>query len=132
MKAIFGSNTALRKREIDGVITDGEGMVFKKDILDAWFNKPRIAPPQTINHNRIYVALDPNAGANKSNTPGSNTAIVSFFVTNGCFVVSLFIMCRRVGFVPNTPVCDRQPTAANSIAALYRPLRLLLLGAGLP
>ena len=55
MKAIFGSNTALRKREIDGVITDGEGMVFKKDILDAWFNKPRIAPPQTINHNRMIV-----------------------------------------------------------------------------
>ena len=87
VKAIFGSNTALRKREIDGVITDGEGTVFKKEMLDAWFSKPRMAPPTSIANNTIYVALDPNGGANKSNTPGSNTAIVSFFVTNGCFVV---------------------------------------------
>lgn len=92
-KAIFGSNVALRKREIDGEITDGEGAAFRKAMLDAWFNKPRMAPPATITGNCIYVSLDPNGGANKSNTPGSDTAIVSFFFTNGCAVVSVGVLC---------------------------------------
>jgi len=80
----------MRKRELDGLIDDGEGMVFRKAMLDAWFQKPRVSPAVPIAHNCIYVALDPNGGANKTNTPGSDTAIVSFFVSSGCFVVSLF------------------------------------------
>ena len=81
----------MRKREIDGEITDGEGAVFKKPLLNTWFTKPRMAPPATIANNCIYVAVDPNGGANKTNTPGSDTAIVSFFITNGCVVVSEFL-----------------------------------------
>lgn len=84
----------MRKREIDGEITDGGDSAFKKSLLDAWFNKPRIAAPRNepgvITGDCIYVAVDPNGGANKTNTPGSDTCIVSFFILNGCVVVSLF------------------------------------------
>lgn len=82
----------MRKREIDGEITDGAGAVFRKPELERWFNKPRVTAPRdepgAIAGDCIYVAVDPNGGANKTNTPGSDTAIVSFFITNGCVVVS--------------------------------------------
>ena len=93
-------------------------------MLDAWFTKPRMAPPASILHNVIYVALDPNAGANKTNTPGSDTAIVSFFITNGNFVVgsAVFIWVVRARSAAGrcTRGCARRPTLEDQRAATDR------------
>lgn len=120
---------ALRKREIDGEITDGEGAVFQKVVLDALFGKPRVrltadgSDGRTIVGNVIYVALDPNGGANKTNTPGSDTAIVSFFVMGGCFVVSAraFIGApRRAGGGPCRRPCAPQ-SSPRARCVSHRP-----------
>jgi hypothetical protein len=87
-KAIFGTNVAMRKRELDGEVTDGEG-AYNKKLLDRMFNKPPFAEPHTVAGKVVYVAVDPNGGANLTNTAGSDTAIVSFFIHQGCYVVSV-------------------------------------------
>jgi hypothetical protein len=87
-KAIFGTNVAMRKRELDGEVTDGEGAAYNKRLLDRMFGKEPFAEPHTVAGKVVYVAVDPNGGANLTNTAGSDTAIVSFFIHQGCFVVS--------------------------------------------
>lgn len=47
---------------------------------------------EPITDNVIYIALDPNGGANASNASGSDTALVGFFMSRGRLVVS----CRRL------------------------------------
>ena len=87
-KAIFGTNIAMRKRELDGEVTDGEGAAYNKRLLDRMFGKEVFGEPHEVNNRVVYVAVDPNGGANLTNTAGSDTAMVAFFLHRGNFVVS--------------------------------------------
>lgn len=88
VKAIFGNKKTLFEREILGKISDAANAAFNKQMLDNFFNAAPLPEPHTINDNVIYVALDPNGGAKASNASGSDTAIVSFFMSEGKLVVS--------------------------------------------
>jgi len=91
VQAIYGSRTTLYRREIMGEIADeGENMAFSVAKLRKLFDKPPMAPPYVINEQTVFVAIDPNGGASASDGPGSDTAIVSFVVSEGRVVVSLF------------------------------------------
>lgn len=131
VKAIFGSNSAMRRRELDGEITDGEGAAFLKPTLDTLFTRPRITDLSRIAENVIYVCVDPNGGATLTGGPGSDTAIVSFAVSSGMFVVSgrgmcccgkvsgwflfLFLLLRLLfawlGDIHRTHQCDKRENA---------------------
>ena len=96
VQAIYGSRTTLYRREIMGEITDeGENMAFSADKLRKLFDKPPMMHPYEINDSTIIVAIDPNGGASASDGPGSDTAIVSFCVSQGRVVVSIFISWGR-------------------------------------
>ena len=95
IEAIYGNRTTLMKREIHGEIADeGDNMAFDADKIRRFMDKPPLSAPYHINDNLIYVAIDPNGGASASNAPGSDTAIVSFVISEGRVVVSLtFSVC---------------------------------------
>jgi hypothetical protein len=88
VKAIYGNRKTLLEREIFGRIADAVNTAFSRRILKDFFEAPEFDEPHTINDNIIYTAFDPNGGANASNASGSDTAIVSFFISRGCVVVS--------------------------------------------
>lgn len=90
VKAIYGNKRTLLEREVFGRIADAVNVAFNKKLLEEFFNAPPADEPHTINDNVIYVAIDPNGGANASNASGSDTAIVSFFISRGKVVVSEF------------------------------------------
>lgn len=87
VKAIFGNRKTLFEREILGKIADAANAAFNKKLLDHFFNAPPIEEPHPVLDNVIYVCVDPNGGANASNASGSDTAIVSFFMSRGQLVV---------------------------------------------
>lgn len=89
----------MRRRELDGEITDGEGAAFLKPTLDTLFTRPRITDLSRIAEDVIYVCVDPNGGATLTGGPGSDTAIVSFAVSSGMFVVSVQNVVGVVGNV---------------------------------
>lgn len=98
VQAIFGKKKTLYKREILGQITDeGENMAFQPKHLKRFFDKPPIQSPYPINDNYIFIAIDPNGGASAANAPGSDTAIVSFCVSHGRVIVSVFKIL--IGFI---------------------------------
>lgn len=83
-------------------------------MLEDFFTGEPWDESQPINENKIYVALDPNGGANATNASGSDTAIVGFFVSRGRLVVRDFaasavdsVCFLRVFhfFVPAAPRC---------------------------
>lgn len=89
VEAIYGNRSTLMRREIRGEITDEtDNMAFNADKLKRFFEKPPLTAPYRINGNVIYVAVDPNGGASATNAPGSDTAIVSFCISEGRIVVS--------------------------------------------
>ena len=89
VQAIYGSRSTLFRREIMGEIADeGENMAFDANKLKKFFDKPAMTPPYVVNDLTVYVAIDPNGGASASDGPGSDTAIISFVVSEGRVVVS--------------------------------------------
>jgi hypothetical protein len=88
IEAIYGNRTTLMRREIHGEIADeGDNMAFDADKIKRFMEKPPLVSPYHINDNIIYVAIDPNGGASATNAPGSDTAIVSFVISEGRIVV---------------------------------------------
>jgi len=93
VEAIYGNRTTLKKREIYGEIADdGENMAFDLEKIKRFMDKPPLTSPYRINDNIIYVSVDPNGGASATNAPGSDTAIVSFCISEGRVVVSCFVL----------------------------------------
>ncbi len=110
VKAIFGNRDTLFRREIEGKITDANAPAFKPALLKRTFENDYFAEPHEIDDNVIYVAIDPNGGAAEPEASGSDTAIVSFFLWRGHFVVSVSVcpclssvfvwfLCMRVQYV---------------------------------
>lgn len=89
IEAIYGTRTTLMKREIHGEITDeADNMAFNPEKIKKFLEKPPLVWPYLINDNIIYVSIDPNGGASATNAPGSDTAVVSFLISEGRVVVS--------------------------------------------
>jgi len=117
VQAIYGSRSTLYRREIMGEIADeGENMAFDVQKLKRFFDKPPLKPPYGINENYVFIAMDPNGGASASDAPGSDTAIVSFVVSQGRVVVSSFVClfllqlgfsCRQLQVVGDQLWCCR-------------------------
>ena len=97
VKAIFGNRKTLFEREILGKIADAANAAFNKKLLEHFFNAPPIEEPHPVLDNVIYVCVDPNGGANASNASGSDTAIVSFFMSRGQPVVSACVCVNARG-----------------------------------
>lgn len=95
VKAIYGMRSDTYRQEVLGEIVDaGENAAFLPSKLKEFFKKAPLAPPYTINQSHgartVFIAIDPNGGASCSNGPGSDTAIVSFIVSHGRLVVSVY------------------------------------------
>jgi len=89
VQAIYGTRSTLFKREILGqIVGESENAAFNPAKLKRWFDKPALDSLTNIVEQTIFIAIDPNGGAAASNGPGSDTAIVSFVVTEGKVVVS--------------------------------------------
>lgn len=88
VKAIYGNRKTMLEREIMGKISDAVNVAFNRKLLKEFFDAETWDETQPINDNKIYVALDPNGGANASNASGSETALVAFFLSRGNVVVS--------------------------------------------
>ncbi len=90
VEALYGNRSTLMRREIRGEITDEtDNMAFNAEKLKRFFDKPALNAPYRVNGNTIYVAIDPNGGASSTNAPGSDTAIVSFCISEGRIVVRI-------------------------------------------
>lgn len=88
IKAIYGARETLYRREILGEMSDeAENAAFSPKHLEHLFTREPAVPPYPITHNYVYVALDPNGGASASGGPGSETAIVSFVLSDGMLVI---------------------------------------------
>jgi hypothetical protein len=96
VRAIYGARKHLFTQEIMGENVDEDSnMAFSAAKLKKWFEKPPMTPPYVINDQTIFVAIDPNGGASANDGPGSDTAIVSFVVSEGRVVVSFIAVCVR-------------------------------------
>jgi len=70
------------------------GARLDRHVLKDFFEGELWDESEPINDNVIYIALDPNGGANASNASGSETALVGFFMSRGRLVVSCcFVLC---------------------------------------
>lgn len=88
IRALYGERSTLYKREILGEIADDdENAAFNYSKLEKMFDRPPLTPQYEIADNYVYIALDPNGGGTSSGGPGSDTAIVSFFVSRGTVVI---------------------------------------------
>jgi len=90
VKAIYGNRKTLLKREILGQVADDDNMAFRTADLKAFFGRaPATEPHEQVK--TVYVAVDPNGGANgDGGGTGSETAVVSFFYAGANVVVSVF------------------------------------------
>lgn len=120
VEAIYGNRTTLKRREIDGEIADdSDNMAFNIDKIKKLMAKPPLVAPYHINDNLIYVALDPNGGASATNAPGSDTAIVSFLISEGRIVVRSRAHRLLFFFGGGMRVCARVVHCCAATASRY-------------
>ena len=66
VQALYGANTALAKRELDGTVTDDLHAAYASRMVNATFDAPRITLRDTTSGrsspNVIYMAIDPSGG----------------------------------------------------------------------
>lgn len=91
IRAIYGNRVGLFNQEIMGE-NDGadDNAAFDQQALERLFERPPLQPPYVVAENTVFVSMDPNGGASASRASGSETAVVSFVMSQGRLVITGF------------------------------------------
>jgi len=112
MRAMYGDNTTLLKREIMGLVADDGSTAFETAHLKRFFE--RASEPEPHAHvSTLYMAIDPNGGG--STDSGSETAIVSFYYREGRVVAST----RAAAPARDSSLRPGRPSASPGLSAQY-------------